>query len=161
MQPLWCTEGGWGSVVECGGVTCFPLFYLPFNTTHHLIILLSQHLTHSTTQTNHDCPIIEEYAGSVATQIERITLKPEEFLSGGIAGFSGKTVNSHKTVLFLSCGPCGVVIYGLFVHFVSITDAFLSLSSPLFYPVLFFSNSTTPNFFFLLSSLFSPLHQPH
>lgn len=129
------------------------MFHVPShtsNTSHHLITSL-----YSIAQTNHDCPIIEEYAGSVATQIERITLKPEEFLSGGIAGFSGKTVISKKTVLFLlSCGPCGVVMYGLFAHFVPIADAFSSLSSPLFSPVLLFSNSTSPNSFFssLLSS---------
>jgi hypothetical protein len=52
--------------------------------------------------------------------MERITLKPEEFLSGGIAGFSGKTVISKKTVsCLLSCGPFSVVMYGLFISFQS------------------------------------------
>ena len=57
------------------------------SSTLHLSSLL---FSSSRYQTNHDCPIIEEYAGSVATQIEKITLRSEEFLSGGMAGFSGK-----------------------------------------------------------------------
>ena len=63
----------------------FPSFsaFASFFLTPYSLFLFSH-------QTNHDCPIIEEYAGSVATQIEKITLRSEEFLSGGMAGFSGK-----------------------------------------------------------------------
>jgi hypothetical protein len=40
--------------------------------------------TYSSSQTNHDCPIIEEYSGSVATSIERIELTAQEFHCGEI-----------------------------------------------------------------------------
>lgn len=152
----------------------FPLFHLLSptpNTSHHLITFLipphTHHFSHSTTQTNHDCPIIEEYAGSVATQIERITLKPEEFLSGGIAGFSGKTVISKKTVLCSVCFElfflaCCMVLYGMSVTsiiyftvispFVTLTDAIFSHQPHVFFSIFIYVLCSPPTQ--LLSWLF-------